>query len=531
MLRTRWLAVVGVTVLAGCGGGRAHRGELTQVGDPPPTKAGAAGATDAGTGAPQPPPGDDVGAEMDAMTTAAFAQPATSFRPGHVSKRAAPKAARTRSGFEIQFPSRATITTPAVYDGRVYVSGGFKSKEFYAFEATSGKAAWALDLDDDGPSTAACAERTCVINTESCTVFALDARTGEQLWAWWLGDPLTSSPTIAGGLVFTSYPVQAVDDAAKERPPHATHALAAFELRTGALVWQRWLDADVMSSPVAAGEFLYVSTFNGTLMKLEPATGKLRYAVRGQATSAPVVQFVGGRESMFYTSRVDFADDPLEGALRAPAEMIIRTDDNHPKTRYTTAQKKADYIDAAKQAGSTYADTGKSQDAHNGFSGGAPASANAPAAAAMIGQGSVSTMQAFQGSRILNLGATNVNTMGDEVIATNAENGERLWSVKLEGDVTKDGGFLGTAPAAAGGRVLVATLKGEVLELEPGSGKVARKHAVGAPVRSQPVAVDGWIYVGTEDGRLVAIDTKDRSLTGWPMWGGNAARTGIATAP
>ena len=57
---------------------------------------------------------------------------------------------------------------------------------------------------------------------------------------------------------------------------------------------------------------------------------------------------------------------------------------------------------------------------------------------------------------------------------------------------------------------------------------VARKHAIGAPVRSQPVAVDGWIYVGTEDGRLVAIDTKDASLTGWPMWGGNAARTGVA---
>jgi outer membrane protein assembly factor BamB len=92
----------------------------------------------------------------------------------------------------------------------------------------------------------------------------------------------------------------------------------------------------------------------------------------------------------------------------------------------------------------------------------------------------------------------------------------------------RDGGFLGTAPAAAGDRVLVATLKGEVLELRPDTGQVARRHAVGAAIRAQPVVVDGWIYVGTEDGRLVAIDTKDRSLTGWPMWGGNAARTGIA---
>ncbi|MBK9032171.1 MAG: PQQ-binding-like beta-propeller repeat protein [Myxococcales bacterium] len=69
-------------------------------------------------------------------------------------------------------------------------------------------------------------------------------------------------------------------------------------------------------------------------------------------------------------------------------------------------------------------------------------------------------------------------------------------------------------------------LAGEQLAGRPAE----RKHAVGAAARSRPVAVDGWIYVGTEDGRLVAIDTKDRSLTGWPMWGGNAARTGIATA-
>ena len=50
---------------------------------------------------------------------------------------------------------------------------------------------------------------------------------------------------------------------------------------------------------------------------------------------------------------------------------------------------------------------------------------------------------------------------------------------------------------------------------------------VGGTVRAQPSVVDGWIYVGTEDGRLVAIDTGEATLTGWAMWGGNAARTGM----
>lgn len=71
--------------------------------------------------------------------------------------------------------------------------------------------------------------------------------------------------------------------------------------------------------------------------------------------------------------------------------------------------------------------------------------------------------------------------------------------------------------------------QGRALRLDPRSGKPTATYAVGSPIRSQPVVADGWIYVGTEDGKLVAIDTKDPSITGWPTWGGNAQRTGIAT--
>jgi outer membrane protein assembly factor BamB len=146
----------------------------------------------------------------------------------------------------------------------------------------------------------------------------------------------------------------------------------------------------------------------------------------------------------------------------------------------------------------------------------------------MVGAGNVSSMQGFQGSRILKLRDRSVNTMGDEVIATDSETGKTLWSYKLDGDTHKSGGFLGTAPLAAGNSVLVGTLGGEIVRIDPKSGKATTRYAVGAPVRSQPVVSDGWIYVGTDDGKLVAIDTKDKSITGWPTWGGNAQRTGIA---
>jgi outer membrane protein assembly factor BamB len=224
---------------------------------------------------------------------------------------------------------------------------------------------------------------------------------------------------------------------------------------------------------------------------------------------------------MFYTRR------GVEEASGAE-EMIIRADDNSPKTRYQTGKKKADYVDEKTQAGAGYASEGAANDSANGFGHGAPAAANPMAAKSNIGQASVNTMQAFQGSRILNIGDRNVNTMGDEVVATSAEDGNPLWKFKLPGDLKKEGGSLGTAPLWAGNSVLLGTLEGTVVQLDPASGKERGRWKVGARVRSQPVVQDGWIYVGTEDGRLVAINSGKKGLTGWPMWGGNAARSGAA---
>lgn len=456
-----------------------------------------------------------------AMNAPGSGRPPNKFRTGHVTKKLAPTATATATGFEVKFGA-AMITTPTVYDRKIIVSGGFNSKELYAFEAKTGKPVWGVSLDDDGPSNPACESGVCVINTESCTIFALDAKTGDELWSWWLGDPLTSAPTIAQNRVFTSFPAATTADG-KPRPEGATHVLAAFDLKKGTQLWDIWLDSDVMSAPVAVGEFLYVTTFGGTVLKLEQATGKVRYAVKAQATSAPVVQFRGGVESMFYTRRGEAERDGAE-------EMIIRADHNEPKTRFKAAQKKAEYLDHKEQESKAYAKAAATADAANGFGGGAPASANSAVAMQSVGVNSVASMQGFQGSRVLQMGARNINTMGDEILATDAESGDVLWRSKLPGDDAA-GGFSGTAPVPAGASVLTATLGGEVKRFSAATGHQVKSYRVGGAVRSQPMVAEGWIYVGTEDGRLVAIDTKDPSVDGWPTWGGNAQRTGTASNP
>jgi outer membrane protein assembly factor BamB len=187
-------------------------------------------------------------------------------------------------------------------------------------------------------------------------------------------------------------------------------------------------------------------------------------------------------------------------------------------------------LDQKVQGASELVKQGMALDAANGFAGGAPASANAQAALGNIGQTNVSTLQAFQGSRVLAFGDRNFNCMGDEVFCTDPATGKTVWKFKLEGDLKKLGGFLAAPPVAAGDQVFLGTLRGEVLQIDPASGKVVKTYQTGSPIRCQPVVDGGKIYVGTQDGRLVCVDTGNQEFTGWSMWGGNAARTGIQEA-
>jgi outer membrane protein assembly factor BamB len=261
---------------------------------------------------------------------------------------------------------------------------------------------------------------------------------------------------------------------------------------------------------------VYATTFAGSVIKLDQETGEIRYAVAMRATSAPVV--IG--KSLYVTRRV-------EEKMESPREAIVRADLGETSLTFRAVPRPAPYLDGDVQRNSQQWQTAKVDDAENGF-GTTPAAANAGVALGMVGVASVSTMQRFQGSRVLHLGDSVVSTMGDEVVAVDAKTGEPRWRHPLKGNA-KAGGHLGTAPLLAGDEIVVATLAGDVIRLDARTGKVVATYHTDAQLRSQPVVSDGWIYAGTEDGRLIAIDTRDRTLTGWPTWGGDNGRTATRT--
>ena len=439
--------------------------------------------------------------------------------------------------------STTNIPSPVVYKGKVFVSGGFGSKQYFAFDAKSGKKIWSVDLDDDGPSSAAIVEDIIVFNTESCTIFACKAETGEQIWSYWLGDPLMSMPTIANGIVFTAYPAsfgsyngnefqeqqinngidinqisnKSINNQEKKYSPKVSHVLIAIELHTGKILWQKRIDGDVMSAPIAVKEDLYVSTFSGTLFKFKQKTDEILSAKSIRTTSALVIY----NDQIFVSHRSDkLGEEVQESIVNYGSHDIAKTNEYN--------KKRAPYLDKNIQEKSKLKEMSMENDAGNGFFGGAPVSSGYLMANDVVGQSNVSSLQSFQGSRTLNHQGRNYNTMGDELICTDPITGKESWKIKIQGDLHAEGGFIGTPPILAGNKIIIASFNGEITINDPTTGKLIKSYKINDNIRYQPVVEDGWIYTTTTSGKMIAINTQEISLTGWPMWGANPARTNLA---
>ncbi len=476
--------------------------------------------------------------------------PKKDFRPGHVSMRQIVDMSLDRvDGFALQLPHRGMTPSPTIYNDLLLVSGGFGSKEYYAFDAKTGKMKWGMDLDDDGPTSAAVVDDIAVFNTESCTIFAVQASSGKLLWSYWLGDPLMSTPAIGNGLVYTAYPALGLAsgggyspnaapnhinqlpiqqnqnfkqpsnanqtpstnaETAKWRP---THVLIAIDLKTGEIKWQRWLDGDILSAPVVEGNELHLSSFSGTIYQFDAITGELASAQMSQATSAPSI--VG--KNVFVSRRSDKGNKIGESI-----SMLERGSGAIQMEQY---QKAAPYLDQQVQTRSALKQEAMDYDAGNGFGAGAPANSGWKSAAGNIGQSNVSSLQAFTGSRVLHYEDRNYSLMGDELVCTNPKNGKINWQMKIDGDLQQSGGFLGTAPIRAGKHIIVATLGGEVIVMDAQKGKETKRFSIGEPIRYAPVVDQGRIYVSSMRGKVFCLETEDPSISGWPTLSANAART------
>jgi outer membrane protein assembly factor BamB len=137
-------------------------------------------------------------------------------------------------------------------------------------------------------------------------------------------------------------------------------------------------------------------------------------------------------------------------------------------------------------------------------------------------------MQRFDGSRLLSMGDRLVNCMGGDLISFDPLTGKKNWRLALIDKSDDRNESAALPPAAAGGRLFVATRAGQLLKVNPQNGSIDGRFDIGKTASTQPILDDGRIVLGTTDGELIMLKTKDRTLTGWNQWGGNAIHSGIA---
>jgi outer membrane protein assembly factor BamB len=184
--------------------------------------------------------------------------------------------------------------TPSV-SGDLVVVGSWNGRE-YAFDRRTGAERWVhrtvgdtLDSKKFGydrqaiQSSAAITDGTLFFGSRDDGVYALDLATGNRKWrvshggSWVLGTPVA-----AGGRIYIGS-----SDA---------HFIQALDAATGRELWHQPTGANVLASPVLAGNNLVIATYRtdapvGEIRVLDPATGSERWRLRldGSILSTPVV--------------------------------------------------------------------------------------------------------------------------------------------------------------------------------------------------------------------------------------------------
>jgi outer membrane protein assembly factor BamB len=374
---------------------------------------------------------------------------------------------KTEHGYSMNFESETPVNTPLIINNDIIVNAGFYAPQLYCFNALTGKFKWGLKLAETGISSAVCEDSILFVNTYSCTIYAILASTGELLWSKWLGPSIYSTPAVSNGKVYTVYP----NDLNTFSDASGNFVAVCFDIRNGEIIWQNWIDSDVISTPVISGENVYLSSYTGAIYSFDKNTGSLNGKSEINALSPPTI--VGGK--IFF---------PAKSVKSGYAEIISLNST-------TLAREKSFVSNAYKPKCPT------------------------------IRQSSASQKISYNGEQIIHYKTNLFNISGSKLYSINSKNGSINWSFSIaQPNSEKD--FVSSMPIVIADKVMIATNDGFIKIIDYKTGKLINQFDVKNQLWNQPAVHDGVIYAGTTNGKLITLNTKDKSLTGWNMWGANA---------
>jgi outer membrane protein assembly factor BamB len=259
--------------------------------------------------------------------------------------------------------------------------------------------------------------------------------------------------------------------------------VVALDPASGKKVWEKSFGVPFRSSPTAGGDRVYAVTTDGTLYSLSGADGAENWTFRGIPEKASIISNASPAIDGD-TVVVPFTSGDLV-ALKVSTGQAIW---NESLARTRTASSLTALSDAARPAidGGTVFAVGHAgrMIATTGKTGERLWSLSVPS----IQQPWVAGETVFV-----------VDTAG-QLMAITRRDGKIQWTVKLPGAGSWSG------PVLAGNQLWVTSSQGVLAHIDAATGRVAGSQDLGAPVYIAPVVAGGRMFVVTDKARLIALN-------------------------
>ena len=316
-------------------------------------------------------------------------------------------------------------------------------------------------------------------------------------WKFKTGGAIVSTPALAGGTVYFG---------------SSDHSLYAIDEKTGALRWKYATGSRVASSPAVAGGRVHFASYDGNFYTLDAASGKLlwKFATQGERRFA-------GRHLHGALPAAEVMPDPFDVFLSSPALA-------------------ADLVYFGSGDGNVYALEAASGKLRWSFHTGNVVHASPALADGLLYVGSwdsyfyaldaatgqmrwrfktgedpeVNNQVGIQSSAVVAGDTVYFGCRDSNLYALDARSGAKRWAFSNKGS------WVVGSPAVRDGRVYFATSDSGLLQvLEAGSGAPVFSLSFNHwPMFSSPALAGHYLYIGSDMGKLLAIDL-DRRVTAW----------------
>lgn len=313
------------------------------------------------------------------------------------------------------------------------------------------KQVWRFDSGGELYSSPAVVDGLLYVGTKSGFVYALDATTGAARWRQDLGNYIVrSSPAVVDGQVFVG----------------SGTTLHALEAKSGKSTWTGSTSFSGSSSAAVADGVVYVASQSSVVYAFDAETGKQKWAfpTDGPVFSAPTV--VG--ETVLFG-----ADNGKLIALNA-ANGQLKWRFEADGGIFSSPAVAADTVFTTTRGGKTYAVSLKD------------------------GRGLWSYDAGGDASPVISGGIVYIGDQNGGVYAFDAaRGGQPLWLKPTESAIT-------VTPTIADG-VLYVVSGSTLYALDARTSDEIWRYAAGYRIATSPVVVNGYVYIGGQDGFLDAI--------------------------